>query len=54
MNFPIEAFCVIEQNNIKGTVIFKEDLKNVIITINLSDLIPGLLRFHIHQYGDLR
>ena len=35
MNFPIEAFCVIEQNNIKGTVIFKEDLKNVIIDVKM-------------------
>ena len=26
MNNPIEAVCVINQNNIEGTVIFKEEL----------------------------
>jgi Cu-Zn family superoxide dismutase len=56
MNNPIEAVCVINQNNINGTIIFKEDLKNknVIITINLSGLTPGLHGFHVHEYGDLR
>lgn len=56
MNNPIEAVCVINQNNINGTIIFKENFKNrnVDITINLSGLAPGLHGFHIHEYGDLR
>ena len=56
MNNLIEAVCVINQNNIKGTIIFKENLekKHIDININLSGLLPGLHGFHIHKYGDLR
>ena len=56
MNNSIEAVCVINQNNIKGTIIFKENLqkKHTDIIINLSGLSPGLHGFHIHKYGDLR
>ena len=41
---------------IKGTVVIQEDLinKNVIISVNLSGIPPGLHGFHIHEYGDLR
>ena len=55
MNKPIEAICVLNENNIKGTIIFKEDLKNkdVIIKVNLQGLDYGLHGFHIHKYGDL-
>ena len=55
MNKPIEAICVLNENNIKGTIIFKEDLKNkvVIIKVNLQGLECGLHGFHIHKYGDL-
>ena len=56
MNNSIEAVCVINQNNIKGIIIFKENLqkKHTDIIINLSGLSPGLHGFHIHKYGDLR
>jgi len=56
MNNPIEAVCVINQNNIEGTVIFKEELKKkeVIIKINLKGLKEGLHGFHVHEFGDLR
>ena len=55
MNKAIEAICVLNENNIKGTIIFKEDLKNkdVIIKVNLQGLDYGLHGFHIHKYGDL-
>ena len=56
MNHPIEAVCVINQNGIEGTVIFKEKLKEkeVEITVNLTGLSEGLHGFHIHEFGDLR
>ena len=56
METPIEAVCVLNQNNITGTVIFKENLKEkkTDIFINMKGLTPGLHGFHIHEYGDLR
>ena len=50
----IEAVTVF--NNIKGHILFKENIKNkcVDITVDLSGLEPGLHGFHIHEYGDLR
>lgn len=52
----MEAVCVINEKKIKGTVIIQEDItnKNVIISVNLSGIPPGLHGFHIHEYGDLR
>lgn len=52
----MEAVCVINEKKIKGTVVIQEDLinKNVIISVNLSGIPPGLHGFHIHEYGDLR
>ena len=52
----MEAVCVINEKKIKGTVVIQEDLinKNVIISVNLSGMPPGLHGFHIHEYGDLR
>ena len=43
MDIPIEAVCVLKQNNITGTVIFKENLKEKTdIHINLKGLTYGL------------
>ena len=52
----MEAVCVINEKKIKGTIVIQEDLinKNVIISVNLSGIPPGLHGFHIHEYGDLR
>ena len=37
-----------------GTVIFSETSnKKIKITINLSNLTPGLHGFHVHEYGDM-
>ena len=55
MNNPIEAICVINQNNIQGTVIFRENFKckNITIEVDLKGLQPGKHGFHIHEFGDL-
>ena len=52
----IEAVCVINQNNIEGYIIFRENLKDkcIDISISLKGIKPGLHGFHIHEYGDLR
>jgi len=54
---PIIAIaCVKEKKGIKGTVVFKENLKddNVQIKLDLSGLPPNAkLGFHIHEAGDL-
>ena len=56
MNHPTEAVCVINQNGIVGTVLFKEKLKQktVEIIVNLTGVSEGLHGFHIHEFGDLR
>ena len=53
---PIEAVCVINQNDIYGTIIFKENTqtKMVDISVKLTGLSEGLHGFHIHEFGDLR
>lgn len=52
----IKGVCCINEKNIKGTIIFEENLKdkNVNITINIKGLKEGKHGFHIHEYGDLR
>jgi len=53
---PIYAIAVFQQNNIKGTVKFTEDLENkdIIIEINISGLNKSSFHgFHIHEAGDL-
>lgn len=55
MKNKIEAVCVLNENNIKGTVIFKEKLNNIVeITAKIKGLKEGLHGIHIHKYGDLR
>ena len=52
----IEGVCVINQNNIEGSIIFRENHKDkcVDITISLKGIKPGLHGFHVHEFGDLR
>lgn len=53
---PIIALAYIEQNTIKGTIEFRENVKgnNVLVEVNLTGLPPNSkLGFHIHEAGDL-
>ena len=62
MSNKIEAICVLNQNNIKGTIIFNEisitknnKKKNLTkINIKIKGLKEGLHGIHIHECGDLR
>jgi len=42
------------RSNIRGIVLFTEDLNEVCITINVRGLTPGKHGLHIHECGDLR
>jgi len=53
---PINAVAVFDQGKIKGTVYFRENLKNncVDIEVNISGLKKNSLHgFHVHETGDL-
>jgi len=52
----VNAVCVLSQGNIKGYILFKEDLKNkrTLIICNLKNVPQGKHGFHIHEFGDLR
>jgi Cu-Zn family superoxide dismutase len=53
---PIIAIAVFDNNKIKGTVKFTEDLQNnnIIIDIDISGLKKNALHgFHVHESGDL-
>ena len=56
MKIPVIAIAYFDDTKIKGTVLFRENLLNnsVIMDINLSGLKKnGLHGFHIHEAGDL-
>ncbi len=56
MTQPINAICVLNGNNIMGTILLSEDLENksTIFKIKISNLKPGKHGIHIHTFGDTR
>jgi len=54
---PKEAVCVLaamKDSGVKGTILLRQQGKDVVITGEVSGLKPGEHGFHIHEFGDLR
>ena len=54
---PNEAVCVLmamKDSGVKGTLLLRQQGKDVMVTGEVSGLKPGDHGFHIHQFGDLR
>jgi superoxide dismutase, Cu-Zn family len=54
---PKEAVCVLaamKDSGVKGTLLLRQQGKDVVVTGEVSGLKPGEHGFHIHEFGDLR
>jgi superoxide dismutase, Cu-Zn family len=54
---PKEAVCVLaamKDSGVKGTLLLRQQGKDVVISGEVSGLKPGEHGFHIHEFGDLR
>uniref|UniRef100_A0A3G1STH0 Superoxide dismutase [Cu-Zn] n=1 Tax=Sclerodermus guani TaxID=380176 RepID=A0A3G1STH0_9HYME len=47
-----KAVCVLQGDNVKGTIFFQQDGKAVKVTGEVSGLQKGLHGFHVHEFGD--
>jgi Cu-Zn family superoxide dismutase len=57
VDLPKEAVCVLaamKDSGVKGTLLLRQQGKDVVITGEISGLKPGEHGFHIHEFGDLR
>ncbi len=54
---PKEAVCVLaamKDSGVKGTLLLRQQGKDVVLSGEISGLKPGEHGFHIHEFGDLR